>query len=75
MTPEGTFTLFIPFHWPVAIPFIEFLAWTLTVLGVAVVWLQFPLSARLFHGEEDGSDGEAKTVLASYCVASTGGIE
>jgi len=39
---------------------------------MAVVWLQFPLSAWLFHDEEDGRDGEAKAVLASYCVASTG---
>ena len=41
---------------------------------MAVVWLQFPLSALLFHGEEDGRDGEAKAVLASYCIASAGGV-
>ena len=44
------------------------------MLGMAVVWLQFPLSARLFHGEEDGRYGEAKAVLGSYCVASGGGM-
>ena len=71
ITPEGTF---IPFHWPVAIPFIEFLAWTLTMLGVAVVWLQFPLSTRLFHGREDGSDGGAKAVLGTYCIANAEGM-
>ena len=41
---------------------------------MAVVWLQFSLSALLFHDEEDGRDGEAKAVLASYCVASAGGV-
>ena len=46
---------------------------TLTMLGVAVVWLQFPLSARLFHGEEDGSDGEAKAVLGHSTLPVAGG--
>ena len=38
-----------PIRRAVLVPFVGFLSWTATVLGVAFVWLQFPLSAWLFH--------------------------
>ena len=41
------------------------------MLGAAVVWLQFPLSARVFHGRMD--DDEAKAVLGHSTLPVAGG--
>ena len=43
------------------------------MLWVAVVWLQLPLSARLFHVRRYDSDGEAKAVLGHSTLPVSGG--
>jgi hypothetical protein len=59
ITPEGTIPLFIPSDWSITVKLVQLLPRAAAVPGVEVVWLQFSLSALLFHVGREWRDGEA----------------